>query len=143
LVRLWLKPLEGMALKILITGRNKTDLELAVADLKRKGIVAEGFRGDVSVEEDNKKMAAEAVRVFGKIDVLINNAGITMRAMFSDLDLNVVKKVMDINFYGVLYATQSCLPEIMKNKGSVIGISRLQGFAGCLSALDIVHRSLH
>lgn len=116
--------------KILITGRNKTDLELAVADLKRKGIAAEGFRGDVSVEEDNRKMAAEAIRLFGRIDVLINNAGITMRAMFSDLDLSVVKKVMDINFYGVLYATQSCLPQIMKNKGSVIGISSIAGFRG-------------
>ncbi|GHN00013.1 short chain dehydrogenase [Cytophagales bacterium WSM2-2] len=116
--------------KILITSRNKSDLDLAIADLKRKGITVESFRGDVSVEEDNRKMAAEAIRVFGKIDVLINNAGITMRAMFSDLDLSVVKKVMDVNFYGVLYATQACLPEIIKNKGSVIGISSIAGFRG-------------
>src|SRR6267142_6515971 len=116
--------------KILITGRNKTDLELAIADLKQKGIAAVGFRGDVSIEEDNRKMAAEAIRLFGRIDVLINNAGITMRAMFSDLDLSVVKKVMDINFYGVLYATQSCLPEIIKNKGSVVGISSIAGYRG-------------
>jgi dehydrogenase/reductase SDR family protein 7B len=116
--------------KILITGRSQADLDLAIADLKQKGIFAQGFRADVSVEEDNKKMAAEAIRLFGRIDVLINNAGITMRALFKELDMSVVKKVMDINFFGVLYATQACLPEIEKNKGSVIGISSIAGFRG-------------
>jgi short-subunit dehydrogenase len=75
-------------------------------------------------------MAEETIRRFGTIDILINNAGISMRALFSEVDLTVVKKVMDINFYGVLYATKYCLPEITKNKGSVIGISSIAGFRG-------------
>jgi short-subunit dehydrogenase len=53
-----------------------------------------------------------------------------MRALFSEVDLDVVKKVMDINFYGVLYATKYCLPEITKNQGSVVGISSIAGFRG-------------
>src|ERR1051326_2356043 len=73
--------------KVLITGRSKADLELAVADLKAKNIFIESLVADVTVEADNKKMAAEALRLFGRIDVLINNAGITMRALFSELDL--------------------------------------------------------
>jgi dehydrogenase/reductase SDR family member 7B len=116
--------------KIFITGRNADDLRQAVADLKNKGIDAHGFRADVSVEEDNRKMAEEAIQKFGRIDVLINNAGISMRALFSEVDLEVVKKVMDINFYGVLYATTYCMPEILKNKGSVIGISSIAGYRG-------------
>lgn len=116
--------------KVLITGRSKSDLELAVADLKQKNIAVESFVADVSIENDNTRMAAEAMRLFGRIDVLINNAGITMRALFSELDMSVVKKVMDINFYGVLYATKACLPEIIKNKGSVVGISSIAGFRG-------------
>lgn len=53
-----------------------------------------------------------------------------MRALFEEVDLDVVKKVMDINFYGALYATKYCLPEIIKNKGSVVGISSIAGFRG-------------
>jgi dehydrogenase/reductase SDR family member 7B len=116
--------------KIFITSRNSTDLDKAVADLKNKGIDVHGFCADVSVEEDNKKMVEEAIQRFGRIDVLINNAGITMRALFNDVDLGVVKKVMDINFYGVLYATKYCLPEILKNKGSIVGISSIAGYRG-------------
>jgi short-subunit dehydrogenase len=116
--------------KVLITGRNKSDLDQTVLELEKKGIHIHGFIADVSQEEDNKKMAAQAIKLFGRIDILINNAGITMRALFEDLDLNVVKKVMDINFYGALFATKACLPEIIKNKGSVVGISSIAGFRG-------------
>src|SRR5882672_7271805 len=116
--------------KVLITGRNQSDLHAVVDELRQKGIIISGFPADVSRPEDNRNMAAEAIRVYGKIDVLINNAGISMRALFEEVDLDVVRKVMDINFYGVLYATQSCLPEIMKNKGSVVGISSIAGYRG-------------
>lgn len=116
--------------KIVITGRNATELEAAVEELKKQGIAIHGIQADVSREEDNTRMATETIRLFGTIDILINNAGITMRALFEEVDLNVVKKVMDINFYGVLYATKACLPQIITNKGSVIGISSIAGFRG-------------
>lgn len=116
--------------RILITGRNVDELNNVVTELSAKGIDIAGFRADVSVEQDNRLMAEEALRRFGRIDILINNAGISMRALFSEVDLNVVKKVMDINFYGVIYATKYCLPEIMRNNGSVIGISSIAGFRG-------------
>lgn len=116
--------------KILITGRNPNDLNEAVENLREKGITVTGFQADVSREEDNRTMAVEAIRTYGRIDILINNAGITMRALFEEVELEVVKKVMDINFYGVLNATKCCLPEIIKNKGSVIGISSIAGYRG-------------
>lgn len=116
--------------KIFITGRNKNDLDQAVSDLHQKGIDISGFQADVSLEADNQKMATEALRIYGRIDILINNAGISMRALFEELDLEIVKKVMEINFFGVLYATKYCLPEIIKNKGSVIGISSIAGYRG-------------
>jgi dehydrogenase/reductase SDR family protein 7B len=116
--------------KILITGRNAQDLDATVAELKQQGIDIFGFQSDVSREDDNNKMAAAAIEKYGRIDVIVNNAGITMRALFEEVDMSVVRKVMDINFFGVLYATRACLPEIIKNKGSVIGISSIAGYRG-------------
>lgn len=116
--------------KILITGRNKQTVENTVEELRGKGISIEGIISDVSIEDNNRLMAQEAVTKFGTIDILINNAGISMRALFEDVDLDVVKKVMDVNFYGTLYATKHCLPEIIKNKGSIVGISSIAGYRG-------------
>lgn len=116
--------------RILITGRGEHELEATVNEFRRAGIEIHGFRADVSIEDDNRRMAEEAIRIYGTIDILINNAGISMRALFTEVDLAVVKKVMDINFFGALYATRYCLPEIIKNKGSVIGISSIAGFRG-------------
>ncbi len=116
--------------KVLITGRNRSDLHAAVDELRQKGIIIDGVVADVSRPEDNRTMATEAMRIYGKVDLLINNAGISMRALFEEVNLEVVRRVMDINFYGVLYATQCCLPEIIKNKGSVVGISSIAGYRG-------------
>lgn len=116
--------------KILITGRNKQLLDETVLELQKRQIVIHAFQADVSNERDNKSMADEAIRLYGRIDILINNAGISMRASFSEVDLEVVRKVMDTNFFGALYATKYCLPEITKNKGSIVGISSIAGFVG-------------
>jgi NAD(P)-dependent dehydrogenase (short-subunit alcohol dehydrogenase family) len=116
--------------QVLITGRNKEHLDEAVSDLRSKNIQIYGFPSDVSQEEDCRRMAEEAMRLFGRIDILINNAGITMRSLFEEVDLAVIRQVMDINFFGAVYATKYCLPEIIKTKGSVVGVSSVAGFRG-------------
>ena len=116
--------------KILITGRKQGALEEVQAWLKSSGIDALAFQADVSREDDNKAMANYAVEQWGGIDILINNAGISMRALFEEVDPEVIKKVMDINFYGALYATKYCLPHIVKNQGSVVGVSSIAGYRG-------------
>ncbi|MEO5601004.1 MAG: SDR family oxidoreductase [Cyclobacteriaceae bacterium] len=116
--------------KILITGRDREALEVTQAHLRSKGVTIHAVIADVTIAADNEKMADEAVKMFGRIDILINNAGISMRALFEDVDLDVIRRVMDINFYGVLYATRYCLPEIIKNRGSVVGVSSIAGFRG-------------
>jgi len=116
--------------KVMITGRNGFNLEKTVKELEDRGINIVGFRGDVSVEENNRRMAEEAIERFGTIDVLINNAGISMRALFEEADVEVIERVMNTNFFGTVYATKHCLPEIIRNKGSVIGISSIAGYRG-------------
>ena len=85
---------------------------------------------DVSKEEDCKKLIDKGIEKFGKIDVLINNAGISMRAMFDDIDLEVFKQVMDINYWGSIFTTKSALSSIMETKGTIVGISSIAGYKG-------------
>lgn len=116
--------------KVLITGRNEDDLLKITHALQEKGITAHYLRADVTIPDDNRRMAEEALRCFGGIDVLINNAGISMRAVFKDVDPGVIRQVMDINFYGAVYATKFCLSEIIRSRGSIIGISSIAGYRG-------------
>ena len=85
---------------------------------------------DVSVENDCKRLVEETIKKFGKIDILINNAGISMRALFADLDLEVIRQLMDVNFWGTVYCTKYALPWLLKSKGSVTGVSSIAGIRG-------------
>jgi len=116
--------------KVVITGRNPANLEATAQELNQLNIQNLAIPADVSKEADCARMVAETVAAFGKLDILINNAGISMRALFQELDLDVIRKVMDINFYGTVYATKFALPHILKTKGSVIGISSIAGYRG-------------
>lgn len=113
--------------KLVITGRRGEELKTIAEDLSKQGIEVLALQGDVSKEEDAKNIAEATVQRFGKIDVLVNNAGISMRALFQDLQLEVFKKVMDVNFFGTVYCTKYALPYILQSQGSVVGISSING----------------
>ncbi len=85
---------------------------------------------DLANEEDCNRFMESVIITYGTIDILINNAGISMRALFNDVDVDVIKKVMDINFYAAVYCTKIAYPEILKNKGSIVSISSIAGYRG-------------
>lgn len=85
---------------------------------------------DVASESDCKNLVEKAVEKFGQIDVLINNAGISMRALFNQTDLEVMRKVMDVNFWGTVYCTKYAMPYLLKSKGSLAGIISVGGYIG-------------
>jgi short-subunit dehydrogenase len=116
--------------KIVITGRKEANLLSASQELTSQGIDNLAIVADVSIESDNVKVVSQTLQKYGGIDVLINNAGISMRALFEDVDLSVIRQVMDINFYGTVYATKFCLPHIIQAKGSIVGISSIAGYRG-------------
>ncbi|HXB46057.1 MAG TPA: SDR family oxidoreductase [Puia sp.] len=85
---------------------------------------------DVSNENDCKRFIVSTIEVFGHIDILINNAGISMHSLFNDVDVDVMKKVMDINFFGAVYCTKYALSSILETKGIIVGISSTAGYRG-------------
>jgi len=120
---------EGYA--VVFTGRNEermAEVENELKNLGRENYL--GLRLDAASKADNQEMVDKAIEAFGRIDVLVCNAGVSMRALFSDLDLEIFEQVMNINFYGALYATKFALPHILKSKGSIIAISSINGWRG-------------
>jgi short-subunit dehydrogenase len=85
---------------------------------------------DVSKEIDCKGFIDAVIKEFGTIDILINNAGVSMRALVQDVDFETIKRVMDINFWGTVYCTKFALNHIIKNKGSIVGVSSIAGYRG-------------
>lgn len=85
---------------------------------------------DVSAENDCRHFIESTIKVFGGIDVLINNAGVSMRALLKDMDVDVIRKVMDINFFGTVYCTKYALASLMARKGTVVGVSSIAGYRG-------------
>jgi len=88
------------------------------------------YKADVSREEDCKAFINAVVSKWGGVDVLLNNAGISMRALFEDVDLSVIRELMDVNFWGAVYCTKYALPSIKQRKGVVVGVSSIAGYRG-------------
>lgn len=85
---------------------------------------------DVSIEEDCANLMDAVVARFGRIDVLVNNAGLSMRAAFKEVDIKVLKRLMDVNFWGTVYCTKYALPHLIAQRGSVVGVISIAGFNG-------------
>lgn len=97
---------------------------------KTYSVKAIAVQTDVSQEASCKELIKQALLTFNQIDGLINNAGVSMRALFNDVDLSVIRNIMDVNFWGTVYCTKYALPELIKSKGTIVGISSIAGYRG-------------
>jgi len=116
--------------RVVIAARSKDKLKEIETELKGRGASVIAIPTDVSLEEDCRRLVAETVQYFGRIDVLINNAGISMRALFQQSGLDVIRRLMEVNFWGTIYCTKFALPYLMQSKGSVVGVSSIAGYKG-------------
>jgi short-subunit dehydrogenase len=118
----------SLGAKVATCGRNQDklyDLQVSFSGRPLHTVVA-----DVSSHEDCNRFIGSTLDTFGHIDILINNAGVSMRALLNELDVEVLKKVMDINFYGMVYCTKQALPSILAQKGTIVGVSSIAGYRG-------------
>jgi short-subunit dehydrogenase len=118
----------ALGAKVATCARNQDklyDLQLQYSSSPLHCIVA-----DVSNYNDCKMFIDSTIQQFGGIDILINNAVISMRTLLKDADLNVFRKVMDINFFGTVYCTKLALNSLIERKGTIVGISSIAGYRG-------------
>ncbi|MEO1255421.1 MAG: SDR family oxidoreductase [Bacteroidota bacterium] len=115
---------EGYA--VVFTGRNGERMTQVIQELGERPHLA--LELDAAEKNDNQKMVEETIKKYGRIDILICNAGISMRALFEEVELEVFKRLMDINFYGAIYATKFALPHLFESQGTIIGISSINGW---------------
>ena len=120
----------GRGATVVLGARNREKLEQIRDDIRKRGGRAEALQTDVSVENDCKNLILLAIQSFGQIDVLINNAGISMRASFDQVQMEVLHKLMDVNFWGTVYCTRYALPFLKETSGSLVGVSSIAGFKG-------------
>lgn len=112
---------------VVLAARRINELKIIEEHIKELGGNAFSVKTDVRNIESCKNLIDTTVKEFERIDVLVNNAGISMRATFEDLDLSVIKEVMDTNYFGSVYCTKFALPYLLKQNGTVIGISSISG----------------
>ncbi|MDV6236691.1 SDR family oxidoreductase [Leptospira ellisii] len=117
--------------KLVLAARNQNSLEDLAKECERMGAEALAVRTDVSSPEDCKKLMERAVERFGRIDILINSAGVSMSAPFESLqDLSVFQKLMNVNYLGVVHTSYYALPHLKKSQGLIVNLSSLQGKTG-------------
>ncbi len=116
--------------RVVLGARNAQRLEELAAEIRTAGGQAAWCAVDVTDAEQCKALIDTAVATFGGIDVLICNAGISMRALFDDVDLAVLRQLMDVNFWGTVNCCKYALPYVQASHGSIVGISSVAGLHG-------------
>jgi NAD(P)-dependent dehydrogenase (short-subunit alcohol dehydrogenase family) len=118
--------------KIALLDMSEDALNAQTGVLQTQGHEAFSIVCDVTQEESCAQAMEDVIKRYGGIDVLVNCAGTALRAPFTDCTISVLRKVMDVNFFGYVNCTKAALPSLMERKGSIVVISSIAGFAPVL-----------
>src|SRR4051794_12537524 len=117
--------------RLVLAARDAKALDIVADRCRAAGASAITIRADVSRERDCQAIMAGAALAYGRIDVLVNNAGATMWARFADIvDLAVFERIMQVNYLGAVYSTSHALPLLRESGGLIVAISSLAGRFG-------------
>ena len=119
-----------MGAKVVFASRSIKKLKKIEEDISCNGSNVLAVQADVSKQDDCENLINKTVEKFGKIDVLINNAGISMRALFKETDIMVIRQLMEVNFFGTVYCSKFALPYLLESKGSLVGVTSIAGYHG-------------
>jgi len=125
------RQLAARGARVVLAARGEKELEEVAAQCRRSDAKVVTVKADVTNDRDCQAIVSGAVVAFGRLDVLVNNAGATMWARFEDIDdMSILKRIMDVNYMGAVYCTKHALPHLRDTKGLIVGISSLAGRTG-------------
>jgi NAD(P)-dependent dehydrogenase (short-subunit alcohol dehydrogenase family) len=122
--------LGGHGAKVAVAARNKAALEQVAQDVADLGTEALAVPTDVTDAEQCRHAVESVIARFGRLDILICSAGLSMRGYFAGSDPAALERVMRVNFFGTLYATHFALPHVKQTRGSLVALSSLTGLRG-------------
>src|SRR5437868_986476 len=123
--------LASLGARLVLAARNAKELDAVAGQCKARGASVITVRADVSVDRECAAIMSGAALAFGRIDVLVNNAGASMWARFEDIkDLSILERLMQVNYMGSVYCTAHALPYLRESHGLIVGISSLAGRTG-------------
>ena len=118
---------------IVLAARNRDKLELVGAQCRAHGAAVKVVPANVSQEAQCRALIDQAAAHFGRIDVLINNAGVSAQALFEDVqaqDLHWYEQLMKVNLWGSVWCTHAALPHLKASRGRIVAVSSLAGLVG-------------
>lgn len=116
---------------LVLAARNRGALEETVATCVKQGGALKAVQTDVTHPEACQQLVEAAIQAFGRIDSLVNNAGISMLTRFDEVtDLSIFEQVMRVNYLGAVYCTYYALPYLKASRGLLVAISSLSGKTG-------------
>jgi short-subunit dehydrogenase len=125
------RQLAARGAKLVLAARSEREIEAVAAECRALGAAVVPVRADVAVERDCQAVMSGAALAFGGIDVLVNNAGMTMWARFEEVqDLSILERIMQVNYMGSVYCTRHALPWLRASGGLLVGVSSLAGRTG-------------
>jgi NAD(P)-dependent dehydrogenase (short-subunit alcohol dehydrogenase family) len=115
---------------VAVAARTVAALEEVVREAKALGVEALAVPTDVTDSEQCRRAVETTAEFFGRLDLLVCSAGVSMRGMFADAEPAALEHIMRVNFFGTLYPTYFALPHIKRSCGSLVAISSLTGKRG-------------
>src|ERR1700733_7099646 len=117
--------------QLALSGRDQEHLAQVARDCTARGAPTLSLAADVSVREDCTRLVAQTVARFGRIDVLVNNAGFTMWSRLDTVtDLAVYAQLLAVNYLGAVYTTAAALPHLKASRGLIVAIASIAGLTG-------------
>ena len=123
----------GKDLALVLAGRSAAKLDAVAAHCRAHGCEVLTVAMDVAVEAQCRDLVDQAVRRFGRLDTLVNNAGVSAQALFEEVsahDLHWYEDLMKVNLWGSVWCTHAALPSIKAARGRIVAVSSLSGLLG-------------